>query len=149
MDDLEFLAADHTLLSSQVFHVLALVRAIDAGRFGLAGLNAEIVRQTEILSSQLSEHFAFEEVTAFPRLEEKYPKFESRLRAMLAQHAGVLDAFEAFRSVLDVGPTAANLTQLLERGKIFESAFEDHATQETQLLREISAGEIPKSESAQ
>lgn len=148
MDDLEFLADDHTLLSSQVIHVLALVRAIDSGRFGLAGLNAEILRQTEILSSQIAEHFAFEEVTAFPHLEEKYPEFKSRLRAMLAQHAGVHDAFEAFRSVLNVDPTPASVAQVLAQGTIFEAAFEGHATQETQLLREISAHGVPKSESA-
>jgi iron-sulfur cluster repair protein YtfE (RIC family) len=148
MDDLEFLADDHTLLSSQVIHVLALVRAIGEGRFSLSGLNAEIVRQTEILHSQLSEHFAFEEVTAFPHLEEKYPQFKSRLRAMLAQHSGVLDAFEGFRAVLNVDPSSANLAQVLERGSIFESAFEGHATEETQLLHEISASKVPTSESA-
>ena len=126
MDDLEFLADDHTLLSSQVIHVLALVRAIEAGRFGLAGLNTEIVRQTEMLSSQLSEHFAFEEVTAFPHLEEKYPEYKSRLGAMLAQHAGVLSAFEAFRSVLDVSPSTANYSQVLALAKI--SALSGNAT---------------------
>jgi hypothetical protein len=141
MNDLEFLADDHMLLSSQVIHVLALVRAVDSGRFGLAGLNNEIVRQTEMLSGQLAEHFAFEEVTAFPHLEEKYPQFKSRLRAMLTQHSGVLEAFEGFRAGLNADPNSANLSQLLERGTIFESAFERHATEETKLLREIAASE--------
>ncbi len=148
MDDLEFLADDHTLLSSQVIHVLALVRAIDSGRFGLAGLNAEIVRQTEILRSQLAEHFAFEEVTAFPHLEERFPKFKSRLRAILTQHSGVLEAFEGFRAVLSVDSDPETLAQVLKRGSIFESAFEAHATGETQLLREISESERTESESA-
>ncbi len=138
MNDLDFLADDHTLLSSQVIHLLALVRAIDSGRFGMAGLGAEIVRQTEILSNQLAEHFAFEEVTAFPRLEEKYPEFKSQLRAMLEQHPGVIKAFEGFQAVLK-DPTPASLAQVLARGTLFETAFESHATQETQLLHEISA----------
>ena len=84
-------------LSSQVIHLVALLRAFDEGRFELAGLYVEILRQTEVLHGQLAEHFAFEEVTAFPHLEEKYPEFRSKLQAMLPQHTGILDTFEEYR----------------------------------------------------
>ncbi len=144
MDDLDYLADDHTLLSSQVIHVLALLRAIDEGRFGLAELYAEVLRQAEILRAQIAEHFAFEETTSFPHLKEKYPEFRGRLQAMQAQHADVLDAFEAFQSALN-SESPVKLAEALTKGVLFETSFESHATQETQLLLEISALKVAQS----
>ena len=143
MDDIEFLADDHSLLSSQVIHVVALLRAFDAGRYELAGLYIEILRQTEVLQSQLGEHFAYEEVTAFPHLQEKYPEYRSRLQAILAQHAGILQAFEQYRSVLNETPFPFDHVRLLNKGLVFETAFELHATEETQLLNEIGRRSAP------
>ncbi len=137
MDDLDFLADDHTLLSSQVIHVVALLKAFDEGRFELADLYVEILRQTELLQSQLAEHFAFEEVTAFPHLQVKYPEYRLRLQEMLAQHADIFNAFEDYRSALTETPFPFDHARLLAKGIVFETTFERHATEETRLLNEI------------
>ena len=137
MKDLEFLADDHTLLSSQVVHVVALLNAFEGGQFPLARLHTEILRQSEILRNQLAEHFAFEEVTAFPHLEEHFPAYKAELRGVLAQHDSVLVAFEYFWSALNEDPNQLKRAELIARGQAFEQEFERHATEETSLLREL------------
>ncbi len=139
MEDLDFLADDHTVLGSQVIHVVALLRAYGEGRYVMARIDAEIVRQAEILQSQLAEHFAFEEVTAFPRLGVMFPQFKSRLQAMLDQHAVVFEAFELLSSALNAEPAQLNPADLVAKGTAFGTAFERHATEETELLKELSA----------
>ncbi len=146
MDDLNFIADDHALLSSQVIHLVALLKASDEGRFELAGLDNEILQQTEILQSQLAEHFAFEEVTAFPHLLARYPKYSSRLRALLAQHDDIRLVFEDYRSALDDTPFPFDHARLLAKGIAFETAFESHATEETRLLNEIGLHIVAKPE---
>ena len=139
MDDLDFLADDHTLLSSQVIHVVALVKAFCDGQFEMARLDTELARQIELLQKQLAEHFAFEEVIAFPHLQRRYPEFGPKLQAILTQHTGVHKAFERFRSALNQEPFQLDHANLILMGMAFQTAFEQHATEETQVLNEISS----------
>ena len=139
MDDLNFLADDHTLLSSQVIHVVALLRVFCEGQFEMARLDTELARQTEVLQKQLAEHFAYEEVIAFPQLQRRYPEFGPRLQAMLTQHTGVHEGFVRLRSALNQDPSQSDHGNLLLLGTAFQTAFQQHATEETQLLNEISS----------
>lgn len=118
--------------------MVALLKAFDEGRYELADLYIEILRQTEVLQSQLAEHFAFEEVTAFPHLQAKYPEYSLRLQEMLAQHADIISAFEDYRSALNETPFPFDHARLQAKGLVFETMFEGHATDETRLLNEIS-----------
>jgi|SRR5664280_236139 len=138
MDDLELLSDDHSLLSSQVIHVVALLQAIVEGRFEAAALNSEIIRQTDLLQGQLVEHFEFEEKTAFPRLQERFPEFSSQLEAFLAQHDQILKAFEELQSNLNLELSQLNHVSVFSKATFFESAFERHATSETQLFNELA-----------
>jgi hypothetical protein len=139
MDDLELLSDDHTLLGAQVIHVVALVKSRGEGHYETAALFAEIVRQTELLGSQLVEHFAFEEETAFPRLNHKYPAIGARLQILLTQHAEVLAAFNELRSAIRGEPELSSSQDTSAKSLFFESAFERHATEERELLRELAA----------
>ena len=138
MDDLDFLSDDHTFLGSQVIHVVALLKVFCEGRFVMAHLHGEAIRLTEALQSQLAEHFALEEVTAFPYLGETYPEVKPRLRALLAQHHDIFAAFEQLRSALNEEPSQLDRAQLLATAVAFETAFEQHATEEDQLLNELT-----------
>jgi len=60
------------------------------GRFELALVHVEAIRQSNRLYAQLVEHFDFEETTASPRLEAVFPKYADRLRQYLDQHDGIL-----------------------------------------------------------
>lgn len=136
MDDVQFLADDHALLSSQVIHVVALVRAATENRFELAELRSEIARQADILHDQLAEHFDFEETTAFPRLEEIFPAYAVEFQQFSAEHDSIMQAFDEFRTELRVAPANWDESSLLAKAVTFEQQFERHATTETRLLGE-------------
>ncbi len=146
MGDLEFLADDHKFLNLQITRLMGLLNAFDGGRFERAGLLAEIRQQTVILQSELVEHFAYEEVTAFPHIKEGFPEFGARLQTMLAQHADVLEAFEGFLAVLNQYPFPQNPAEVLAQGTIFKTAFEQHTFQETQMLLELISASDTKSD---
>ena len=93
----------------------------------------------EVLQKQLAEHFAFEEVIVFRHLQQRYPEFKPSLQAILAQHTGVHEAFVRLRSALNQNPSQLDYANLLLKGTAFQTAFEQHATEETQLLNEISS----------
>ena len=137
MEDLDVLADNHTLLGSQIIHLVALLRVFSEDRFVMAHLHGEALRLTEILQRQLAEHFALEEVTAFPQLGESYPEIRPRLRALLAQHDGVFEAFDQLRLALNEDPSKLDRAQFLALGTAFEVAFEQHATEEDRLLNEL------------
>jgi hypothetical protein len=88
---------------------------------------------------QLAEHFALEEVMAFPHLEEKHPELAVRLEGLLVQHDCILDAFEQFYALLNQEPSTESRAEVLARGRIFEKAFEQHAATESGLLNELSS----------
>ena len=138
MDNLELLADDHLVLSSQVLHVVALLGALVEGRFAAAPLYSEIVRQTDLLYVQLVEHFEFEEITAFPPLKEQFPALAPRLQTFLNQHDRILEAFKEMRSELELGELHLVHSNALLRTAQFESAFEQHATAETKLFKEMA-----------
>lgn len=138
MDDVQFLADDHALLSSQVIHVVALVRAATEKRFELAELRSEIARQADILHDQLAEHFDFEETTAFLRLEEIFPAYAVKLQQFSAEHDSIMQAFDEFRTELRVAPANREESSLLAKAVTFEQQFERHATTETRLLGEMA-----------
>lgn len=86
MTDLKILTDDHAVLGSQVVHVMSLLKAFDEEQPNLSNSQVEVIRQADILQNQLAEHFALEEVMAFPHLEERYPELAARLEALLVQH---------------------------------------------------------------
>ena len=135
----KILTDDHALLGSQVIHVMSLLKALDEGQPEITHLYTEVLRQADILQNQLAEHFALEEVMAFPHLEARYPELAAGLEALLAQHDYILDTFEAFYAVLNDEPSTQNRAELLSRGTIFEKAFEQHAATESRLLNEINS----------
>jgi iron-sulfur cluster repair protein YtfE (RIC family) len=137
MDDLELLQDDHSLLGSQVVHVVTLIRSLGDGHQPAVALFAEVVRQMEILRNQLLSHFAFEEDEAFPRLNDKYPEIRSELVRLLAQHDSILGAFDVLRSGVCAGPSTSITQGTAENCALFESAFELHAAQESTLFRQL------------
>jgi iron-sulfur cluster repair protein YtfE (RIC family) len=139
MDDLELLSDDHALLGSQVIHVVALLKSLSEARLDTAALTLEIMRQIELLGSQLAEHFAFEEVTVFPQLTQKYPASSPRFQNLLAQHAEVLAAFKGLISAIPGDSESPNYADTIAKSALFESAFERHAREETELLRDLAA----------
>lgn len=141
-DDLELLSDDHTLLGSQVIHVVALLKSLSEARLDSAALLAEIMRQIELLGSQLAEHFAFEEVTVFPQLTHRYPAIGPRLQNLLAQHAEVLAAFNGLISAIPGDLESPNYSDTIAKSAFFESVFERHALDETELLSELTATPI-------
>jgi len=138
MDELELLHDDHSLLSSQVVHVVTLIKSLEDSGHIAAAYFSEVLRQMEILRQQLLEHFAFEEEEAFPRLDDKYPAIRSKLEQLQAQHDSVLAAFEALRSVLRAEKKEPRVPDPSTSCNRFESAFELHAAAETALLRELA-----------
>ncbi len=139
MAEPNFLTDDHTLLGLQVFHVMALVRVYEDWQSEIDHLHLEIIRQADILQQQIAEHFAFEEMTAFPHLEERYPDFGARLDSILTQHDAVLDAFDKLHSVLHEDSTRWSVAAMLAKGIIFEKNFEHHVASETRLLNLIKS----------
>ena len=138
MDELELLHDDHSLLSSQVVHVVTLIKSLkDSGHIAASHFS-EVLRQMEILRQQLLEHFAFEEEEAFPRLDDKYPTIRFKLEQLQAQHDGVLVAFEALRSVLWADTKEPRVPDPSASCDRFESEFELHAAAEAALLRELA-----------
>jgi iron-sulfur cluster repair protein YtfE (RIC family) len=138
MDELELLHDDHSLLSSQVVHVVTLIKSLEDGGQIAASHYSEVLRQMEILRQQLLEHFAFEEEEAFPRLDDKFPKVHSKLEQLQSQHDSVLTAFEALRSALWTETKASLVPDATARCDRFESTFQLHAAAETELLRELA-----------
>ncbi len=139
MDELELLHDDHSLLSSQVVHVVTLIKSLeDTGNIA-ASHYSEVLRQMEILRQQLLEHFAFEEEEAFPRLDDKFPKVRSKLEQLQSQHDSVLAAFEALRAALWSETKVSRTPDATVRCDKFELAFQSHAAAETELLRELSS----------
>ena len=139
MAEPDFLTDDHTLLGLQVFHVMALVRVYEDWQSEIDHLHLEVIRQADILQHQIAEHFAFEEITTFPHLEEKYPGFGVRLDSMRDQHDAVLDAFNKLYSVLNEDTTRWNIAAMLAKGVIFEKNFGHHLASETRLLNSIKS----------
>jgi hypothetical protein len=139
MADVKVLTDDHALLGSQFTRVMSLLKAFDDGRSDIANLHFEVLRQADNLQNQLAEHFALEEVMAFPRLEEKHPELAARLEALLVQHDYILDTFEQFYAVLNEEPSTESRAEVLARGTIFEKAFEQHAAAESGLLDELGS----------
>jgi len=138
MDDLELLLDDHSLLSSQVVHVTALVRTLEQDTSVTSPLCSEISRQVEILRQQLLEHFAFEEAQAFPRLQEKFPHVTSDLQELGGQHAVILDALDAVQTALKANPEPA-WPELIAHCDTFGAVFTDHAADEAALLAELTS----------
>ncbi len=134
MDDLELLSDDHSLLGSQVVHLVAMLRTLVEGDFETGPLHSEINRQAQLLSSQLVEHFEFEEITAFPRLEQRFPKLSSQLQALTAQHDEILEAFEAMRADLRLELSQLKKVDIVSKASFFESTFGQHADSESQLF---------------
>ena len=139
MDDLELLHDDHSLLRSQVVHVTTLIKALGDGQSPAVSLFSEVLRQMEILRQQLLEHFAFEEEEAFPRLDDKYPTLRTKLQQLSDQHENVLVAFEELRSVLWAESKGLSAPDAAIRCDSFESAFAQHAAEETEMLRELTS----------
>jgi iron-sulfur cluster repair protein YtfE (RIC family) len=138
MDELELLHDDHSLLSSQVVHVVTLIKSLEDGGH-IAPLHySEVLRQMEILRQQLLEHFAFEEEEAFPRIDGKFPKVHARLEQLQVQHDNVLLAFEALRAALWTEAKVPSAPDATARCDKFESAFQLHAAAEADLLREVA-----------
>jgi iron-sulfur cluster repair protein YtfE (RIC family) len=138
MHDLELMHDDHSLLSSQVVHVVTLVKSLEEGSHIAATHFSEVLRQMEILRQELLEHFAFEEEEAFPRLDGEYPTIRPQLEQLQAQHARVLAAFEALRSVLWTEAKESRVAETSTSCDEFESVFKLHAATETALLRELA-----------
>ena len=139
MDDFELLHDDHSLLSSQVVHVIALIKSLGDNHQPSVPLFSEIIRQMGILRNQLLEHFAFEEEEAFPRLDDKYPTIRARLHQLLEQHDKVLAAFDDLRAALRAEPRASIILDTSASCDMFEAAFEHHAAEEAKLLRQLAA----------
>ena len=138
MNMLSLLSDDHALLSSDVIRLVTLVRAFAEGRFGRTHLQYEIRRQSNVLRSQLMEHFDFEESTAFPRLTRAVPAIETKLHRLIQDHDRVLETFEAIRTELELCSSAHVAESLLPKVLAFEHAFKKHATEETELFEELS-----------
>lgn len=138
MIDLKLLTDDHTLLASQVVHIVALLRAVVEGQFQETKLHSELAHQIEVLHGQLIEHFEFEEDVAFPQLGAQFPNVASQLQGFVAQHDQILDALEELRSAQRSGESLPAHEGLLTKATSFESAFEIHATSETQLFRDLA-----------
>ena len=139
MTDLKVLTDDHAVLGSQVAHVMSLLKTFDEEQPNRPNLQVEVIRQANKLQNQLAEHFALEEVMAFPHLEERYPELAARLESLLVQHDYILDTFEQFYAVLNGEPSLGNHSEVLSTGAIFQKAFEQHAAAESQLLSELSS----------
>ncbi len=139
MADLKILTDDHALLGSQVNHVMSLLKAFAEGQSEITNLQIEVLRQTDMLQNQLAEHFALEEVMAFPHLEDEHPELAARLEGLLVQHDYILDTFEQFYAVLNEEPSTESRAEVLARGTIFEKAFEQHAAAESGLLNELGS----------
>ena len=138
MDDLDLLHDDHTLLSSQVVHVVSLIKSLSDGQAPGVSLISEVLRQMEILRQQLLEHFAFEEEEAFPHLADRYPATRTKLQQLEEQHERVLATFDDLRSVLWAESKGLSAEDTATRCDEFESAFTLHAAEETALLQELS-----------
>ena len=138
MDDLELLHDDHALLSSQIVHVIALIKSLEGGQSSAVALVSEVLRQLEILRQQLHEHFAFEEEEAFSRLSDQHPAYKERLQHLIEQHDQILAAFEELRSIPWAQSQGVSAPDAAARCYRFESAFTEHAAAETELFREIS-----------
>jgi hypothetical protein len=138
MTDLKVLTDDHAVLGSQVAHVVSLLRVFDEKQPNLSKLQV-VIRQANILQNQLAEHFALEEVMAFPHLEQSYPELAARLEALLVQHDYILDTFEQFYAVVNREPSLGNHSEVHSKGAIFQKAFEQHAAAESLLLSELSS----------
>ena len=143
MDDLDLLHDDHALLSSQVVHVVTLIKSLGDNRGAGGSLISEVLRQTELLRQQLLEHFAFEEEEAFPRLDDRYPAIKTKLQQLQEQHERVLASFEELRSVLWDESKGLSAEDRAARCDRFESAFTLHAAEETALLQEASNSPSP------
>ena len=139
MQDLKLLLDDHTLLSSSVIHVVALVRRLAEGRFEATALRAEIVRQADLLHEQLVDHFDFEETSAFPQLEELFPAHVGELQEFVSKHDGILQTFDALRTELSFNDALLDRNGLLGKALSFEREFEAHATAETTLFNGLAA----------
>ena len=138
MDDLELLHDDHTLLSSQVVHVVSLIKSLGDGQNPGVSLISEVLRQMEILRQQLLEHFAFEEEEAFPLLGDRYPAIRTKLQRLQEEHERVLAAFDDLRSVLWAESKGLSAQETTTRCDQFEASFTQHAAAETALLQELS-----------
>jgi len=138
MGDLPLLADDHTLLRSQVIHVKALLRVLVDGHFESKALQAELIQQMDLLGDQLIEHFEFEESTAFPHLSIQFARFSSQFQRFVSEHVQILKAFEAFRSDLMLEMSQLLRIDILSKAAFFESAFNRHATSETQLFDKLA-----------
>jgi hemerythrin-like domain-containing protein len=138
MNLVSLLSDDHSLLSSDVFRLVALVRAVAEGRFGKAHLQDEIRKQSNVLRAQLIEHFDFEESTAFPRLMSAIPAVETRLHRLIQEHDRILETFEVFRADLESDSSARVTETLLPEVLAFAHAFEKHANEETELFEQLS-----------
>jgi iron-sulfur cluster repair protein YtfE (RIC family) len=139
MLDLKLLADDHTLLASQVVHIVALLGAVVEGQFHETNLQSELAHQIELLRGQLIEHFEFEEDVAFPRLAAQFSSAGAQLRGFVTQHDQILDALEELRSALRSDVSLPASEGLLAKAAFFESAFELHATSETQLFKDLAS----------
>jgi iron-sulfur cluster repair protein YtfE (RIC family) len=146
MTDLKVLTDDHAVLGSQVAHVMSLLKAFDEEQPNRPNLQVDVIRQANILQNQLAEHFALEEVMAFPHLEDRYPELAARLEALLVQHDYILDTFEQFYAVLNGQPSLGSCSEVLSTGAIFQKAFEQHAAAESQLLSELSSLGVAESD---
>lgn len=138
MEMLALLSDDHALLSSDVLRLVALVRAFAEGRFGRTHLHCEIRRQSNVLRGQLTEHFDFEESTAFPHLASTFPDAEPQLRRLIQDHDRVMETFETFRTELELCLAPHVAEALLQSVLAFEHAFKNHATDEIALFEKLS-----------
>ncbi len=139
MNDFELLHNDHALLSSQVVHVVALVKALEQGTTSTASLFAELARQMELLQQQLREHFAFEEAQAFPQLRIARPDMAPALEPLHQQHAIILEAFEKLLTCVNSSEPDWNAAAVLS--DTFKTAFSEHAALEAQLFGKISGAQ--------
>lgn len=139
MANLKILTDDHALIGSQVIHVMSLLKAFAEEQSETSNLHVEVLRQADMLQTQLADHFALEEVMAFPHLEEGHPELAARLEGLLVQHDYILDVFEQFYAVLGEEPSTESRAEVLARGRIFEKAFEQHAAAESSLLNELGS----------
>jgi iron-sulfur cluster repair protein YtfE (RIC family) len=132
----ELLSDDHALLKSQVCRAVALLKVhVEAG-LEESSSELEAIRQLDVLSDQLVEHFEFEENTVFPELEAQFPEQCSQVEEFRLQHEQVLHALHTLQDHASTRRTAADTILLMTA---FEDAFCRHASSEMDLFRQLAA----------
>jgi hypothetical protein len=135
----ELLSDDHSVLMSQVRHAVALLSAhVEAGLEGSSS-ELEAIRQLDMLTDQLIEHFEFEENTLFPELEAQFPEQRSQFGVFRMDHEQILLALRSLQDHASQDSTAHTDGDTILLMTAFEAAFDGHISSEMGLFKQLAA----------